>query len=99
MKPLLLALAFACALAPAACGGDDDGGPRARGPLTLEQRAVSEEDAPDSKPDPVETPATASTPEEFSTTFGDRFVNPQPEETAELESSSFVEAHGETRHR
>lgn len=92
MKPLLVVLAAAAALGLAACGGDDEGSATSTGPLALEQRVVTEEDAPDSKADPVETPESVSSADEFISRFDDAFINPTPEEVEELKSSSFVRA-------
>ena len=87
----MLALAATAALALAACGGDE-GSATSTVPLTLEQRVVTEEDAPDSKADPVETPESVSSADEFISRFGDRFINPPPEDVEELKSGSFVRA-------
>ncbi len=95
MKLILLVLAAAAALTLTACGGDES--PDPAGPLTLEQRVVSEEDAPDSKTDPVEMPRTAASAEEFMTVFHDGFINPTPEEIEELETGSLVRAYNATR--
>jgi hypothetical protein len=96
LKVLVLALAATAALALAACGGDD-GSATSTGPVTLEQRAVSEDDAPGSEPDPVETPVTVSSKDQFASKLGDRFVNPPPVDIETLESSSFVGAYDATR--
>lgn len=92
----MLALAATAALALVGCGGDDEsaGGTAS---LALEQRAVNEEDAPGSEPDPVETPVTVSSKDEFTSKLGDRFVNPPPEDVETLENSSFVGAYDATR--
>lgn len=92
----MLALAATAALALAACGGDE-GSATSTVPLTLEQRVVTEEDAPDSKADPVETPESVSSADEFISRFGDRFINPPPEDVEELKSGSFVQALHVTR--
>jgi hypothetical protein len=96
LKLLLLALAATVAFAPAGCGGDDDSA-TSTGPIALEQRVVSEEDAPGSEPDPVETPVKVSSKDEFASKLGDRFVNPPPEDIQTLRSSSFVSAYDATR--
>jgi hypothetical protein len=96
LKLLVLALAATVALALAACGGDDDSA-TSTGPVTLEQRVVSEEDAPGSESDPVETPVKVSSKDEFASKLGDRFVNPPPEDIQTLRSSSFVSAYDATR--
>jgi hypothetical protein len=80
----------------AACGGDD-GVATSTGPIALEQRVVTEEDAPDSKEDPVETPQTAASAEEFVDRLGDAFINPTPEEVQEFQTSTFVRAYNATR--
>ena len=84
-------------LAFAACGGDDgDSSADATGPVTIDQRVVTEKDAPDSKPDPVETPVSVSGPDEFLTHLGDRFVNVTSQEVSDFKNS-FVRALHETR--
>jgi hypothetical protein len=96
LKVLVLALAATAALALAACGGDD-GSATSTGPVTLEQRVVTEAEAPGSEPDPVETPVKVSSKEEFASKLGDRFINPPSEDVQTLESSSFVGAYDATR--
>jgi hypothetical protein len=96
LKLLMLALAATAAFALAACGGDD-GDATSTGPLTLEQRALNEDDAPGSEPDPVEQPVTVSGKDEFASKLGEKFVNPPPEDIQTLESSSFVGAYDATR--
>jgi hypothetical protein len=96
LKLLVLALAAATALALAACSGDE-GAATSTGPIAIEQRVVTEEDAPGSKEDPVETPQTAASAEEFVERLGDAFINPTPEEIQEFETGSFVRAYNATR--
>jgi hypothetical protein len=96
LKLLVLALAATAALALAACGGDD-GSATSTGPVTLEQRVVTEADAPGSASDPVETPIKVSSKDEFVSKLGDRFINPPPEDIETLKSSSFVSAYEATR--
>ena len=96
MKPLLLTVAAVVALGLTACGGDD-GNASATGPVTMDQRVVTEEDAPDFEADPVEKPVSASGPDEFVSRLGDRFVNPTPEEVASLKTGGFVKALHVTR--
>ena len=97
MKPLLLLVfAAAAALGVAGCGGDD-GSATSTGPVTLEQRVVTEEDAPGSEADPVEQPVKVSSKDEFASKLGDRFVNPPPEDIQTLANSSFVSAYDATR--
>ena len=96
MKAFLLALAATAALGLAACSGGD-GETTATGPLTLEQRVVTEEDAPGSKPDPVEKRQVAPDRQTFADTMGDAFVNPTDEEKAKLGTIGFVQAIRDTR--
>ena len=96
MKAFLLALAATAALGLAACSGGD-GEATATGPLTLEQRVVTEEDAPGSKPDPVEKRQVAPDRQTFADTMGDAFVNPTDEEKAKLGTIGFVQAIRDTR--
>ena len=49
--PLLAALVL---IVPVACGGKDDEQTAETTPLTLQQQLLTAEDAPGSKPDPVE---------------------------------------------
>jgi hypothetical protein len=88
--------AAAAAIALSACGGDE-GTAASTGPVTMEQRVVTEADAPDSKPDPVEKPVEVSGPDAFISKLGDTFVNPTPEEVAELKNGGFVRALDVTR--
>jgi hypothetical protein len=64
----LLAVAL---LALAACGGDES-----REPLTLSERVVAEEDAPGSKPDPVETEQQTTDFDEFISSLGELAIDP-----------------------
>ena len=97
MKALLLLLSAVVVLGLAACSGGN-GEATSTGPLTLDQRVVTEEDAPGSKPDPVETRQTASDEQEFSDRMGDAFVNPTDEEKARLGTIGFVKAIRDTRY-
>jgi hypothetical protein len=65
----------------------------------MQQRVVIEEDWPDSKPDPVEKPLAVSGADEFVSKLGEEFINPTPEETADLKSSSFVRALRSARYK
>jgi len=96
LKRLLLALAALAALGLAACGGDN-GNATATGPVTMQQRVVTEEDAPDSKADPVEKPESVSGPDEFISRLGDRFVNVTPKEISDFKEGGFVRALHVTR--
>jgi hypothetical protein len=93
LKPLLVVLATAAALALAACGGNDDDA----APLALEQRVASAQDAPDSKPDPVEKRITAQSTRQFIERMGDAFINPTQEDRTEFEESGFLRAIRDTR--
>ena len=94
MKALLLTLAATAALGLAACDSGSEA--TSTGPLTLEQRVVTEEDAPDAKPDPVETGVTVSTPDEFIDQLGESFIDPSDEDVAAFESAGFVQAIDDT---
>ena len=96
MKGLIFVLVALFALGVAACGGGSDEA-TSTGPLTLEQRVATEEDAPDSKPDPVETGSTVDTPDDFISSLGDSFVDPSPEDIAAFKSAGFVRAIDDTR--
>ena len=97
MKALLLTLVAIAALGLAACSGGSDEAASTE-PLTLEQRVVTEEDAPGSKPDPVEQRQTAADEQEFSDKMGDVFVNPTEQETKDLQTIGFVQAIRDTRY-
>jgi hypothetical protein len=88
---LVLALTVAAMLALSACGGGG-GGSTTTGPVTLDQRVVTKEDAPDFEPDPVEKPQTVSGPDELISRLGERFINPTPKEVSDFKSSGFVRA-------
>jgi hypothetical protein len=94
LLPLLAAMAAALALS--ACGGDE-GTAASTGPVTMNQRVVSEADAPDSEPDPVETPVEVNGPDEFISKLGERFVNPTQEEVENFRKGGFVRALHVTR--
>ena len=81
----------------AACGGGSDEA-NSTGPLALDQRVVTEEDAPDSKPDPVEKRQTAADEDEFVEKMGDAFINPTEQETEDLQNVGFVQAIRDTRY-
>jgi hypothetical protein len=97
LKALLLALAATAVLGLAACGGGNSEA-TSTGPLALDQRVVTEEDAPGSKPDPVETRQTASDEQVFSDKMGDAFINPTDQEKARLGTIGFVKAIRDTRY-
>jgi hypothetical protein len=91
LKGVVLLLSAVGVLALAACGGGNSEA-TSTGPLALDQRVVTEEDASDSKPDPVEKRVTVSSPDEFISKLGDAFVNPSPEDVAAFKSAGFVQA-------
>jgi hypothetical protein len=97
LKAFLLALAATAILGLAACGGGN-GEATSTGPLPLAQRVVTEEDAPGSRPDPVEQRQTAADEQEFADRMGDAFVNPTEQETAHLKTVGFVQAIRDTRY-
>jgi hypothetical protein len=88
---LVLAQIVAAMLVLSACGGGG-GSATATGPVTMEQRVVTKEDAPDFEADPVEKPQTVSGPDEFISRLGERFVNPTPKEVSDFKSGGFVRA-------
>jgi hypothetical protein len=73
--PLLAALAMFTLVA---CGGDEDDETTA--PVPLAQRFVTAEDAPGTKPDPVETRQTTVDFDEFIAALSERAVDPDQEE-------------------
>lgn len=97
MKGLILLLSAVLVLGIAACGGGSDEA-TSTGPLTLAQRVVTEEDAPGSKPDPVEKRQTAADEQEFIEKMGDAFVDPSEEDRKSLETVGFVQAINDTRY-
>jgi hypothetical protein len=97
LKGLVLFLSAVLVLGIAACGGGSDEA-TSTGPLTLAQRVVTEQDAPGSKPDPVEQRQTASDEQEFIEKMGDAFVNPSEEDRKSLETVGFVQAINDTRY-
>jgi hypothetical protein len=92
MRAAFLLIAVSVAMGLVACGGDEN----EPEPLTLEQRVLTAEDAPDSEPDPVETRQTASSLDEFKALEG-TYVVAAEIERAELEEAGFVSAVHDTR--
>jgi hypothetical protein len=88
----VLAIGLVLAVAAVACSGDDSEAER----LTLDQRALTEEDAPDSEPDPVETRLTAESLDEFKE-LEDANVIAAGVDRAELEEAGLVSAIHDTR--
>lgn len=90
---LLAALAL---MALAACGGEDDGETAELVPLA--QRVIAEEDAPGSKPDPVEKGEMTVEFDEFIDFLGEVAIDPDTEEmTGVFEEAGFEGAITETR--
>ena len=91
--PLLAALAL---ITLVACGGEDD--TETAEPAPLAQRVLTEEDAPGSKPDPVETRQTTDDFDEFIRVLGELAVDPDEEEmTAVFMDAGFEAAIVDTR--
>jgi hypothetical protein len=88
--PLLAALTV---VAPVACDGDD----QAAAPVPAAQRFLAAEDAPGSKPDPVELPRTAADLDEFIAVF-EFAIDPDEEEmTTIFQDAGFKSAGEESR--
>jgi hypothetical protein len=79
-------LAVLALLTSAGCGGEDDAAPVE--PAALEERVVTAEDAPGSKPDPVETRKTTEDFDEFSDFLHEVAIDPDTEEVTDV----FMEA-------
>ncbi len=89
--PFLAALA---AITIVACGGDDE----TTQPVPLAQRFVTAEDAPGSKPDPVERRESAENLVEFIRASGPLFIDPDENEiTAVFQEAGFKGAGLDTR--
>ena len=90
--PLLAALVL---IVPVACGGEDE---TAAAPLPVAQRFVTAEDAPGSKPDPVETRQTTVDFDEFIVGLTDASIDPDKEEmTTVFQDAGFKGAGVDTR--
>ena len=76
--PLLAALVM---ITLVGCGGDDETAPA---PLPVAQRFVTAEDAPGSKPDPVETRQTTGNSDEFIASLSEGSIDPDTEEMTEV---------------
>lgn len=86
---LLASVLFALA----ACGGDES-----KEPLTLSERVVAEEDAPGSKPDPVEKRQQTADFDEFISALEELAVDPNKEEMSEVfREAGFEAAIADTR--
>ena len=87
LVPLLAALAI---LTLAGCGGGDK---EAAAPIPLAQRFLTAEDAPGSKPDPVEKRHTTADFDEFIAALSELAVDPDKEEMTEVfQDAGFEEA-------
>jgi hypothetical protein len=86
--PLLVALT---AVALVACSGGDD---EAAAPVPLAQRFLTAEDAPGSKPDPVEKRQTTVDFDEFIAALNERAVDPDEEEMTEVFQKAGVKGAG-----
>jgi hypothetical protein len=90
--PLMAALVM---LTSSACTGGDE---EAAAPLPVAERFVTAEDAPGSKPDPVETRQTTADSDEFIATLRERAVDPDNEEMTDVfEGAGFKAAGVDTR--
>jgi hypothetical protein len=86
----VLLLAALAMITLAACGGSDD---ETAAPVPLAQRFVSAEDAPGSKPDPVEKRATTTDFAIFIPTLTEGSIDPDPDEMNEVfENAGFKSA-------
>jgi hypothetical protein len=97
MRSFAIGIAVAVVLATCvvACGGDGGNESEAAAhPLTLSQRVVNESDAPDSKPDPVETQQTAHTLEDLR---GWHYGGAPEIDPRKLEELGFIAAIHDTR--
>jgi hypothetical protein len=97
LKGLVFFLAAVTVLGLSACGGGSDEA-TSTGPLALAQRVVTEADAADSKPDPVEKRQTAANEQEFADKMGDAFINPSKEDKNALGTVGFVRAIRDARY-
>jgi hypothetical protein len=93
LAPSLLAAVVAVGLV--ACSGDDN---QASAPLPVGQRFVSAEDAPGSKPDPVEMRETTTDYAIFIPALAERSIDPDRDEMAEVfERADFRSAGADAR--
>jgi hypothetical protein len=79
-------VAFFAVMGIVACGRD------AGAPMTLEQRVLSEAEAPGSQPDPVETPRTAVGLDELVAIMEDQLITATEEDAARIGEAGFVSA-------
>jgi hypothetical protein len=90
MRLLVLLATAVVGLSAAACGGED------AAPLALDQRVVSEADAPGTLADPDETPVTVSTNEDIQSLPDGLFSPEEPDVTA-IEEADLASAFVDTR--
>jgi hypothetical protein len=96
MRGVLALLAALSAVALASCGGSDD---ETAAPLPVAQRFVTAEDAPDSKPDPVETRQTTEDFDEFMASLSELAIDlDTAEATTVFEDAGFKGAGVDTRY-
>jgi hypothetical protein len=84
-------LAALTVLAPVACTGHEEAAP----PVPVEQRFLTAEDAPGSKPDPVEQPREAADLDEFVAVFHESMIDPDDEDMTTVFGEAGFEGAGE----
>jgi hypothetical protein len=92
MRSSVVAVAVLVVVGIAACAPDDAGAP-----MTLEQRILTEADAPESQPDPVETPRTAVGLDELAAIMEDQLITATEEDATRIGQAGFVSAILDTR--
>jgi hypothetical protein len=90
----LVAVVALVATSLVACGGDDE---ETATPVPLEQRFVTADDAPGSKPDPDETRQMTVDFDEFIATLSEQATDPEEEEMTEVFKAGFKGAGADTR--
>jgi len=96
MRIMVSLVAVLAMVALVGCAGDDD---QAASPLPIEQRFLTAEEAPGSKPDPEETRQATEEFDEFITTLSERSVDPDTEDMTEVfEEAGFKSAGLDTRY-
>jgi hypothetical protein len=92
---ITLVAAFAAVALAGCAGGDDD---ETAAPLPVAQRFVSAEDAPGTKPDPVEEGQTTTDLDEFIGAAGEILIDPDEGEMSTLfEDAGFKQAGADVR--